>query len=64
MLLFDSWYDMYRGVICLVAVADGSVSRGGRCILLYCVIFSCSSATTSFLNPLKALDHDISADCY
>ena len=28
MLLFDSWYDHYRGVICLVAVIDGSVGVG------------------------------------
>jgi translation elongation factor EF-4 len=28
MLLFDSWYDHYRGVICLVAVTDGSVRVG------------------------------------
>lgn len=28
MLLFDSWYDHYRGVICLVAVTDGSVEVG------------------------------------
>ena len=28
MLLFDSWYNQYRGVICLIAVVDGSVKRG------------------------------------
>ena len=28
MLLFDSWYDHYRGVICLVAITDGSVTVG------------------------------------
>ena len=28
MLLFDSWFDQYRGVICLMAVTDGAVSRG------------------------------------
>lgn len=29
-LLFDSWYDEYRGVICLIAVADGSISKGDK----------------------------------
>ncbi|XP_065568704.1 translation factor GUF1 homolog, mitochondrial-like isoform X2 [Artemia franciscana] len=33
-LIFDSWYDRYRGAIPLVAVLDGSVSSGTR-------IFSC-----------------------
>lgn len=27
-LLFDSWYDRYRGVIALIAVVDGSVRVG------------------------------------
>ena len=27
-LLFDSWYDSYRGVVMLVRVVDGSVSKG------------------------------------
>lgn len=27
-LLFDSWYDDYRGVICLIAVHDGTIAKG------------------------------------
>jgi GTP-binding protein LepA len=27
-LLFDSWYDQYRGVVCLVRVLDGTLSAG------------------------------------
>ncbi len=27
-LLFDSWYDEYKGVICLVAVQDGCLTKG------------------------------------
>jgi len=29
-LLFDSWFDQYRGVICLVAVVDGEIKKGSR----------------------------------
>ena len=27
-LLFDSWYDEYRGVVCLIAVHDGAIKKG------------------------------------
>ncbi len=27
-LLFDSWFDEYRGVICLIAIKDGAIKRG------------------------------------
>ena len=26
--LFDSWFDDYRGVICLIAVKDGMIKKG------------------------------------
>jgi GTP-binding protein LepA len=29
-LLFDSWYDQYRGVACLVRVVDGTLRRGDK----------------------------------
>src|SRR5438067_12324855 len=29
-LLFDSWYDSYRGVMCLVRVVDGEIRQGMR----------------------------------
>lgn len=27
-LLFDSWYDEYKGVICLIAIKNGSIKKG------------------------------------
>lgn len=27
-MLFDSWFDEYRGVICLIAIQDGSIKKG------------------------------------
>src|SRR5258706_12560929 len=27
-LLFDSWYDSYRGVVCLLRIIDGEIRRG------------------------------------
>src|SRR6059058_1521004 len=33
-LLFDSWYDPYRGVVCLVRIVDGEIRKGMRVKLL------------------------------
>lgn len=32
-LLFDSWFDEYRGVICLIAVQDGAIKKGDKITL-------------------------------
>jgi len=32
-LLFDSWYDEYRGVVCLIAIKDGSIKTGDNITL-------------------------------
>jgi elongation factor 4 len=32
-LLFDSWFDEYRGVICLIAIHDGNISKGDNITL-------------------------------
>ncbi|PWA01699.1 hypothetical protein BB558_002169, partial [Smittium angustum] len=29
-LLFDSWYDTYAGVICLISIVDGSIKKGDK----------------------------------
>ncbi|KAI8363397.1 GTP-binding protein lepa [Mortierella sp. GBAus27b] len=34
-LLFDSWHDTYVGVICLMAVIDGSVKKGDKIVSAY-----------------------------
>eukprot|EP01132_Coremiostelium_polycephalum_P003797 gene3797-4726_t len=31
-LLFDSWFDRFRGVICLVKVVDGSIKKGDKIV--------------------------------
>jgi GTP-binding protein LepA len=33
-LIFDSWYDSYRGVIVLVRIIDGSIGSGKRILLM------------------------------
>lgn len=32
-LLFDSWYDEYRGVVCLIALKDGTLKKGDHIYL-------------------------------
>lgn len=32
-LLFDSWYDEYKGVICLIAVKNGAIKKGDQITL-------------------------------
>ena len=34
-LIFDSWFDNYRGVVVLVRVFDGKVGKGTRIMLMY-----------------------------
>ncbi len=33
-LLFDSWYDDYKGVITLIAIHDGSIAKGDKVVLV------------------------------
>ncbi len=32
-LLFDSWFDEYKGVVCLIAVQDGEIKKGDKVTL-------------------------------
>ncbi len=32
-LLFDSWYDEYKGVVCLIAIKDGALKKGDQVTL-------------------------------
>lgn len=34
-LLFDSWFDIYRGVVCLIEIIDGQLSKGDKIISAY-----------------------------
>ncbi len=34
-LLFDSWFDEYRGVICLIEIVDGSIKKGDKIISVH-----------------------------
>eukprot|EP00112_Aurelia_sp_Birch-Aquarium-sp1_P026326 Seg928.1 transcript_id=Seg928.1/GoldUCD/mRNA.D3Y31 product="Translation factor GUF1-like mitochondrial" protein_id=Seg928.1/GoldUCD/D3Y31 len=47
-LLFDSWFDQYKGVICLVAVIDGEMNKGDR-------ILSAASKETYEVNDIGIL---------
>jgi translation elongation factor EF-4 len=37
--LFDSWYDEYKGVICLLEIVDGVLKKG------MCTILGCASSS-------------------
>jgi translation factor GUF1, mitochondrial len=38
-LLFDSWFDEYRGVVCLIAVHDGVIKKGDKIHLAQANLF-------------------------
>ena len=48
LLLFDSWYDDYRGVLCLVQVLDGTLALGSQ-------IVSAASAKTYAVQQIELL---------
>jgi len=53
MLLFDSWYDQYKGVVCVMAVIDGMLRKGegGPCGVVInadLIRFSIQSPSGSF----------------
>ncbi len=37
MLLFDSWYDQYRGVVAHMAVINGAVKKGASIHMFGCM---------------------------
>merc|ERR1711991_985682 len=33
-MLFDSWYDAYRGIICLIQVIEGKLEKGDKILFI------------------------------
>jgi GTP-binding protein LepA len=56
-LLFDSWYDPYRGVVVLVRIVDGELRRGDR-IVLMAMEAEYDAEEVGFLTP-KAVKADV-----
>ncbi|MDH4196283.1 MAG: translation elongation factor 4 [Candidatus Aminicenantes bacterium] len=56
-LLFDSWYDPYRGVVVLVRIMDGELRRGDRLVLMSSGA-ECEAEEVGFLTP-KAFKADV-----
>jgi translation elongation factor EF-4 len=48
-LLFDSWYDKYVGVVCMLGVKDGVLLKGKSWLLVSCVY------TNSFIQGDKVV---------